>query len=172
VGPTVVVVGFDLAGLSFRGPTARLEALTVEAVLQAAAEHAVRLGAQKLRPRRADPPGRRPETRATQHGRDRRVRDADPEFQQLTLDAHVAPARVLPRQPSDQAAWLGSERGTTGPRVTASATSLKQRSVPAAKRLRADHKALGREQAARRSEQRPIHGVYRGRFPPRLRIAN
>jgi hypothetical protein len=118
----------------------------------------VRLSAQKLRPRRADPPGRRPETRAAQHGRDRRVRDADPEFQQLTLDAHVAPPRVLPRQPNDQAARLGSERGTTGPATAASATSLKQRSVPAAKRLWADRKARGREQAARRSEQRPVGG--------------
>ena len=99
-----VVVGFHLAGLSIRGPTARLEAVTVGAVSPAAAEHAVRLSAQKLRPRRADPPGRRPETRAAQHGRDRRVRDADPEFQQLTLDAHVAPPRVLSRQPNDQAA--------------------------------------------------------------------
>ncbi len=31
------------------------------------------------------------------HGRDRRRGDADPELQQLTLDAHVAPPRVLPR---------------------------------------------------------------------------
>jgi hypothetical protein len=168
VGPTVVVVGFDLAGLSFRGPTARLEALTVEAVLQAAAEHAVRLSAQKLRPRRADPPGRRPKTRAAQHGRDRRGPDADPEFQQLTLDAHVAPPRVLPRQPSDQAARLGSERRTTGPATAAAATSLKQRSVPGAKRLRAHRKAgpaCAGKQPAHRSEQRPVGGRVARPFP-------
>jgi hypothetical protein len=156
-----VVVGFHLAGLSIGGPIARLEGVIVEAVSQAAAEHAVRLSAQKLRPRRADPPGRRAETRAAQHGRDRRVRDADPEFQQLTPDAHVAPPWILPRQPSDQAARLGGERGTTGSATAASATSLKQRSVPAAKRLRADRKAgppLVREQAARRSKQRPVGG--------------
>src|SRR6266498_3760175 len=170
-----VVVGFHLAGLSIRGPTARLEAVTVGAVSPAAAEHAVRLSAQKLRPRRADPPGRRPETRAAQHGRDRRVRDADPEFQQLALDAHVAPPRVLPRQPSDQATRLGSERGTTGPATATSATSRKQRSVPAAERLRADAKQDQRSGGSRRlaaASNARSAVVYRGRFPPRLRIAS
>jgi len=52
----------------------------------------------------------------------------------------------------------GSERGTTGSATAASATSRKQRSVPAAKRLRRDRKALGREEAARRSEQRAVGG--------------
>ena len=39
---------------------------------------------------------------AAQDGRDRRVRDADSESVQLILDAHVAPPRVLSRQPRDQ----------------------------------------------------------------------
>jgi hypothetical protein len=41
--------------------------------------------------------GAGPSARAAQHGRDRRRGDADPELRQLTLDAHVAPTRVLPR---------------------------------------------------------------------------
>jgi hypothetical protein len=88
---------------------------------------------------------------AAQHGRDRRRRDADPQPFQLTLDAHVAPLGVLPRQPFDQIARLGRKRGTTEPARPLSPVSLQQRSVPAAQRLRADRKAgppLGREQAA------------------------
>jgi hypothetical protein len=126
-----------------------------------AAEHAVRLGAQELRPAGADPARRRPEPRAAQHGRDRGGRDADPQLQELTLDAHIAPARVLPRQPPDQAARLGRKRRTTGPASATSAASLTQCPVPAAQRLRADRKAgpaLGREQPADRSEQGPVGG--------------
>jgi hypothetical protein len=79
------------------------------------AEQALRLGAQELRPAGADPPRRRAEARGAQHGRDRCGRDADPELQKLTLDAHVATARVLARQSADQAADLGGKRRTTEP---------------------------------------------------------
>ncbi len=74
----------------------------------------------------------------------------------FTLDTHVAPAGVLPRQPFDQAARRGRKRGTTGPATAASSASLQQRAVPATKRRRAHRKAgppLGREQPARGSEQ-------------------
>jgi hypothetical protein len=108
-----------------------------------------------------DPARRRAEARAAQHRRDRGGRDADPELQQLTLDTHVAPARVLPRQPPDQAARLGRKRRTAGPATATSPTSLTQCPVPAAERLRADRKArpsLRREQPAHRSEQGPVDG--------------
>jgi hypothetical protein len=81
----------------------------------AAGEQALRLGAQELTPAGADPPRRRRKTRATQHRRDRRRRDDDPESLQLTLDTHIAPAGVLPRQPFDQTADLSGKRGTTEP---------------------------------------------------------
>jgi hypothetical protein len=114
-----VVVSFHLAGVSILGRRARHSGVALEAVLsqrraQTAAEHAVRLGAQERRPAGADPTRCRTEARAAQHGRDRGGGDADPELQQLTLDAHVAPARVLPRQPLDQAARLGRKRGRPG----------------------------------------------------------
>jgi hypothetical protein len=121
----------------------------------------VRLGAQELRPAGADPSRRRPEARVAQNGRDRGGRDADPELQQFALDTHVAPARVLPRQPLDQVARLGRKRRTAGPAKAASPTSLMQCPVPAAERLRTDRKAgpsLGREQPAYRSEKGLVGG--------------
>jgi hypothetical protein len=148
------------------GRPARLGRIVSEVVVsgggaRTAADHAVRLGAQELRPAGADPARRRAEARAAQHRRDRGGRDADPELQQLTLDTHVAPARVLPRQPPDQAARLGRKRRTAGPATATSPTSLTQCPVPAAERLRADRKArpsLRREQPAHRSEQGPVDG--------------
>ena len=119
------------------------------------------LGAQELGPARADPARRRAEARDAQRGRDRGGGDVDPELQQLTLDAHIAPARVLPRQPEDQAACLGRKRRTTRPAGAASAFALQQRPVPAAERLRADRKGrppLGRKQPAHRSKQRTVSG--------------
>ncbi len=102
IGRGEVAISFRLAGLPILGRPARLGCDTAEEVVshrgaQTAAEHALRLGAQELRPGRANAPRCRPEARAAQHGRDRRRGDADPELQQLTLDAHVAPPRVLPR---------------------------------------------------------------------------
>jgi hypothetical protein len=71
------------AGPGYRGPAARRGSDAVKAVrerrAQAATDQAVRLGAQELRPAGADPPRRRPQARAAQHGRDRRRRDADPQ---------------------------------------------------------------------------------------------
>jgi hypothetical protein len=91
------------------------------------------------------------------------------------LGAHVALARVLPRQPPDQATRLGRKRQTTGPATATSAISLKQCPLPAAERPRTDRKAgpsLGREQPAHHSEQGSPTVVYCGRFPPRPRIAS
>jgi hypothetical protein len=103
-----VAASFHLAVRPNLGRPARLGRIVTEVVVcpgaRAATEHAVRLGVQELRPAGADPSRRRPEPRAAQHGRDRGGRDADPELQQLALDTHVAPARVLSRQPPDQAA--------------------------------------------------------------------
>jgi hypothetical protein len=159
-GRRILGVGFHQRGRAIVGRPARRDSDAVKAVrerrAQIAGDQAVRLGAQELRPAEADPPRRRPQARATQHGRDRGRRDADPQPLQLTLDAHVAPAGVLPRQPRDQTARLGRKRGTTEPARPPSPISLQQRPVPPAKRLRADRKAgppLGRQQAARRGEQ-------------------
>jgi hypothetical protein len=69
-----------------------------------------------------------------------------------------------PCQPVDQAARLGRKGRTTRPARTASATSLQQSPVPAAKRLWAHRKAeppLSREQPTGRSEQ----GTVGGRIP-------
>jgi hypothetical protein len=166
-----VVASFDLAVAPKLGRPVRLGRIVRGRIVRgrvvsgrgarATAEHAVRLGAQELRPAGADPSRGRPEPRAAQHGRDRGGRDADPQLQQLTLDAHIAPARVLPRQPPDQAARLGRKRWATGPATAAAPASLKHCPVPAAKRSRADRKAgppLGREQPAHRSEQGPVDG--------------
>jgi hypothetical protein len=168
-------VGFNLAGLFILGRPDRLGGVALEAALshgraRVASEHALCLGAQELRPAGADPAWRRPEARSAQHGRDRGGRDADPELEPLTLDAHVAPASVFPRQPLDQAACLGRKRGTTRIVAAAASASLEQRPVPAAKRLRANRKAgpaLGREQAGGRSQQ----GSVGGRIPPPLPAA-
>jgi hypothetical protein len=166
IGSEERVDSFRLARLSILGWRARLAGVVFAAVVsqrraRIAVEQAVRLGAQELRPAGADPPRGGPEAGAAQHGRDRRGRDADAELQQLTLNAHIAPAWILPRQSLDQAARLGRKRRTTWPRTTwpvtvASSTSLKQCPVPAAKRLRADRKAAparGWEHPAGRSEQ-------------------
>jgi hypothetical protein len=128
---------------------------------QTCVEHALRLGAQELGPARADPARRRPEARDAQYGCDRGGRNADPELQQFALDAHIAPARVLPRQPNDQAARRGRKRRTTRRAGAPAAIALQQRPVPAAQRLRAGRKArpaLERKQPTRRSKQRTVSG--------------
>ncbi len=158
--PEEGVVSFQLAGFPILSGPAALGRVALEAVVsqrraQTAAENPVRLGAQELRPGGADAPRRRPQARPAQHGRDCCGGDADAELQQLTLDTHVAPASVFPRQPLDQGARRGRKRGTTGP-TAVFPTSLQQRAVPAAKRLRAHRNAgppLGWKQPARGGEQ-------------------
>ena len=128
---------------------------------QTAAEQACCLAAQELRPAGADPPRRRPQTRAAQHVCDRRRRDADPESIQLSLDADVAPPGVLACQPLNQAPGLGGKRWAAGPAAARSSLSQEQRAVPTQKCLRADRKArsaLRRKQPAGRSEQGSIDG--------------
>jgi hypothetical protein len=87
--------------------------------------------------------------------------NADPELQQLALDAHRAPASVLPPQPEDQAGHRGRKRRTTRRAGAPSAIALQQRPVPAAQRLRAGRKtrpALERKQPTCRSKQRTVSG--------------
>jgi hypothetical protein len=63
----LVAVSFHLASLSILGQAARLGGITLEAAshprAQVAAEHALRLGAQELRPAWADAPRGRAEAR-------------------------------------------------------------------------------------------------------------
>jgi hypothetical protein len=160
----LVAFSFRPASLCILGPPARLGRSTLEAAChsraQLAAEQALRLGAQELSPAWAAASRRRPQARAAQDGRDRRGRDADPELQQLALDAHVAPAGVLARQPPDQAARFGRKRGTARS-APLFATSLQQCPVPAAKRARADRKAgpaLAGKQTAYCRQQRSVDG--------------
>jgi hypothetical protein len=123
--------------------------------------------------RNSDPVGpirarRRPEARAAHDGRDRRGRDPDPQLRQLALERHIAAARVLSHQPSDQVARLGRTRRAAGPAPAAAPTSLKECPVPAAERPRADRTAgrsPGREQAANRSQQGPVDGRVPGPLP-------
>lgn len=136
IGREEIVVRFQLPGGTILGGPAQLEGIAVKAVIsqrgaQAAGEQTVRLGTQKLRPAGADPPRRWPESRGAQDVCNRGGGDVDAEPQQLTLDAHVAPARILPRQPRDQTARVGRKRATTGP-TTVFAWSLQQCPVPAA----------------------------------------
>jgi hypothetical protein len=127
--------------------------------LRVRAEQALRLSAQEPRPAAADPPRRRSEPRPAQHIRDRRVRDADPDPLQLTLNTHVAPTGILARQAADQHAQLGGKQRAAGrplPRPSAH-----QLPVPAAKR-RSPHDearpALPRKHAASGGQHRAIAG--------------
>lgn len=164
-----VGVSLHLAGPCILDSPARLGGVTVEAVVvhpraQTAADQAMRLHTQELRPARANPPRGGTKARGAQRGRDRGRGDADPELQQLTPNAHVAPARILSRQSLDQAARLLRKRRATMLARAAYATSLQQRPVPAAKRLWTHRKAgppLLREQPTGRSEQ----GAVGGRVP-------
>jgi hypothetical protein len=134
-----------------------------------AAQHAVRLGAQELRPAGADPARRRPEPRAAHHGRDRGGQDADPELQQFALDTHVAPARVLPRQPPDQATRLGRKRRTTGPATATSpppsSSARCQRRSVCGLTAKQDHRSGGSSRLTAASKARSAV-VYWGRFRP------
>jgi hypothetical protein len=82
-GPRTLVVSFDQRGRPIVSGPARLGSDADKAACQRraqiAADQAVRLGAQELRPAGADPPRRWPQARAAQHARDRGGRDADPQ---------------------------------------------------------------------------------------------
>jgi hypothetical protein len=109
-------------------------------------------------PARAKAPRCRPQARAAQHGRDRGRGDTDPELEQFALDAHIAPLGFS-RASRQIRVRVSAPRGTARLAAGASSTSLKQSSMPAAERLRADRKAgpaLGREQRARCGEQRSV----------------
>jgi hypothetical protein len=162
---SALIVGFQRSERRLLGRRARLGAqrargrrlLPRSRSCRRACSALARAGTQTSSGRSAAAPA---ETGRAQHVRDRGGRNADPQLEQLTLNSHVAPARVLARQPLDQAARLGRKRGTTRP-AASSAMSSEQCPVPAPKRLRADCKAgqaLGRQQPAGRSKQRSIGG--------------
>jgi hypothetical protein len=180
LGRGAVAVSLHLAGPCILDSPARLGGVTVEAVVvhpraQTAADQALRLGTQELRPARANPPRGGTEARGAQRGRDRGRGDADPELQQLTPNAHVAPARILSRQSLDQAARLGRKRRTTKPARAACATPCSsarcQRRSVCGLTAKQDHRSCGSSRLAAASKARSAV-VYRGRFPPRLRIAS
>jgi hypothetical protein len=62
----------------------------------------LRLRAQKLRPGRPLPPGRRPQAMLAKERPDRGRTDPNPELVQLALDPDAAPARIPARQAQHQ----------------------------------------------------------------------
>jgi hypothetical protein len=181
IGREDVAVSFRLAGLPVLGRPARLGGDIAEPVVsqrgaQPAAEHALRLSAQELRPGRANPPRCRPEARAAQHGRDRRRGDADPELQQLTLDAHVAhlgfslASRLIRPRVSAASGGRPSLRPRRRRPPPCSSVRCQRRSV-CGLTAKQDQRSGGSSRLAAASNARsPV--VYCGRFPPRPRIAS
>jgi hypothetical protein len=132
----------------------------------------VRLGAQELRPAGADPPRRRSQARAAQHGRDRGRRDDDPEPLQLTLDAHVAHpgfSRAIRLIRLRVSAPSGGRPGRRRRRLACSAR-CQRRSVCGLTAKQA-HRSGGSSRLTAASKARSAV-VCCGRFPPRLRIAS
>jgi hypothetical protein len=97
--------------------------------------------AQERRPSTALPPRCRVEPLAAQRGPNRGRRDGHAEPQQLTLDALVAPARVLRGQPDDQLLYLRVQRRPTGLAVWVGPAAGDQAPMPAQQRTRGNEEA-------------------------------
>jgi hypothetical protein len=98
-------------------------------------------------------------------GADRGCRDLYPEAQQFSLDALVAPARVLPRQTDGQLLDVLVERGSPGSASWVGPGARDEAAVPAQQGLRLDEEAgpaSPRQHTADRSQQGPIAGSSRG----------
>ena len=91
---------------------------------------------------------------------DRRLRDLDPELQQLTVNARRAPQRVLHTHPPDQAANLDRDLGSAAARTRLpSPIEPKARPVPAQHRVRLDDRdgiPQRRKQPAQPDEEQPV----------------
>jgi hypothetical protein len=103
------------------------------------------------------PPRRRPKTGAAQDVRDRRVRDADSESLQLTLDAHVAPpwgslSRVIRLRDSAASGGRPSLRGRCR-RFPCSSARCQRRSV-CGLNAKQDHRSGGSRRLAAASKAR------------------
>jgi hypothetical protein len=178
-GRRTLVVSFHQRGRAIVGRPARRGSDAVKAVrerrAQDATDQAVRLGAQELRPAGADPPRRRPQARATQHGRDRGRRDADPQPPLAHPGCACSPSwgsrasRVIRLRVSAASGGRPSLRGR-GLRYPCSSALCHRRSV-CGLIAKEDHRSGGTRRLAAASKARSAL-VYCGRFPPRLRIAS
>ena len=97
---------------------------------------------------------------ALQDPPDRRGADAVAEFEQLALDPHVPPARVLPRHPHHQGGEDVVDRWPSGP-VRVGPSSADEAAMPAQDRVRGDQ-----AMATQRSGQPPHEGGEHGPVRP------
>jgi hypothetical protein len=88
---------------------------TVSTVKQVARDDPGGLLAQERPPRPGDPPRRRVQPVAAQRHADRSCRDPNPEVLELSLDALVAPAGIVPGQADDQLLHLLIQRWPADP---------------------------------------------------------
>src|SRR6185312_9666559 len=101
-------------------------------------EHAGGLGAQELPPTGVGAPQRCWwDPVAPQDPPDRRGAHAMAESEQLALDPHIPPARVLPRHPHYQDGEDVVDRWTTGP-VRVGPSSADEAAMPTQDRIRSD----------------------------------
>jgi hypothetical protein len=110
---------------------------TVSTVKQVHRQEAVGLGAEELPPGQRRPLGRRFDAGPMQDGPDGAGPDLVAEAAQLTVDATVAPGRVLPGQPQHQIADLQCHAWTTTP-VWVAPAAPNQIAMPAQQRLGPD----------------------------------
>jgi hypothetical protein len=137
----------------------------VSTVKQVAGHDPGGLLAQERPPGAACTPRRRVEPVAAQRRADRGRRDPYAEAQQLALDALVAPDGVLLGQPDDQALDVLVQWWPAGLAVRGGPGVGDQPPMPAQQRLGLDEEARpagSRQDAADRSEQRPVGGLQPG----------
>ena len=123
-------------------------------------EHAGGLGAQELPPTAVGVPDRcRWDAAAPKDPPDRRGAHAVAELEQLALDPHVPPARVLPRHPHYQGGEHVVDRWPSGP-VGVGPSSANEAAMPAQDRVRGDH-AVATQCAGQPPDESGEHGPVR-----------
>ena len=138
-------------------PPQRERAVDVEEVDR---EHAGGLGAQELPPAGVGVPQRRRwDAVALEDPPDRRGADAVAELEQLALDPHVPPARVLPRHPHHQGGEDVVDRWPSGP-VRVGPSSADEAAMPAQDRVRGDQ-AMATQCSGQPPDERGEHGPVR-----------
>ena len=144
---------------------------------EVAGDQALRLRSQELRPSRSQSPRRRLDAVTLQDRPDARGGDDNAHGGELTVDAAVAPGRVLLRQPEDERG--GSPRGTrpTGTAVGIGPALGDEVPVPAQQGRRLDEEVpetLASEQSCQScpapldlQARAPVGGLGVGGLPPR-----
>jgi hypothetical protein len=124
----------------------------------------LRVLADELAPGALAAPRRRRQAMAAQHSANGEVGTAMTQLQQLTLDAAIAPARILPAEAQDQLVELAGPC-SIGLRRTASISrplATDQLAMPAEEGLRADQQSgpgWARQNPAQGAEQKAIGGL-------------